>query len=69
MNTMEIEYQMKALKVEQVAEILACHPKTVRKLCNEGKLPFVALGPHCKRIPYEVVRDLLYCGKSGVGKS
>ena len=68
MNMMKVEYQMKAFKIEQVAEILACHPKTVRKMCNEGKLPFVALGPHCKRIPYEAVRDLL-CGKSGVEKS
>lgn len=48
-----------AYTVEEVAIILGCHPKTVRKLCKEGRLAYVKLGPRCIRIPREALEAFL----------
>lgn len=45
----------KAYTIEQVAVILQCHPKTVSKLCAEGRLHSVMLGPRHRRITQEAL--------------
>ena len=49
----------KAYTVEQVSVILQCHPKTVRKLCAEGRLRSVPLGPRHRRITREALNEFL----------
>ena len=52
----------KAYTIEQVAVILQCHPKTVRKLCAEGRLRSVAIGPRHRRITTAAIQDFLQTG-------
>lgn len=40
-----------AYTVQEAAIILSCCQKTVRKLCKEGKIRSVELGPRARRIP------------------
>lgn len=51
--------EKRAYTVEEVATILSCCTKTVRKLCKEGKLRSVDLGPRAKRIPREALDDYM----------
>ncbi len=48
-----------AYKVEEVAKLLGCHPKTVRKLCKEGRIQSVKLGPRCARITRQAIEAFL----------
>lgn len=48
-----------AYTVEQVAVILQCHPKTVRKLCTEDRLRSVMIGDRHRRIPRDALNEFL----------
>lgn len=48
-----------AYTVEEVATIIGCHPKTVRKLCAQGKIQSFALGPRIRRIPRSSLEDFM----------
>lgn len=48
-----------AYTIEEVAKILSCCPKTVRKLCKEEKIRSVDLGPRAKRIPKAALEDYI----------
>jgi len=48
-----------AYTVEEVATIIGCHPKTVRKLCAQGKIQSFALGPRIRRIPRSSLEDFI----------
>ena len=48
-----------AYTIEDVAVILSCCPKTVRKLCREGKLRSIELGPRTRRIPKSALEEYI----------
>ena len=48
-----------AYTVEEVATIIGCHPKTVRKLCVQGKIQSFSLGPRVRRIPRSSLEDFM----------
>jgi excisionase family DNA binding protein len=50
---------IKMLTLEQVAEQLQIEPRTVRKLCAQGELEFVKIGPKTFRIKPEWVEALI----------
>ena len=49
------------LKVAKVAEILNLHPRQVRRMIDDGRLPVVRLG-HAIRIRPDVVEALIASG-------
>ena len=60
MSDIRIETAEKlAFTIDEAAVILSCCPKTVRKLCKEGKIRSVALGPRARRIPRSVVQEYI----------
>ena len=46
-----------AYTVQEVAVILSCCTKTVRKLCKEEKIRSVKLGPRARRIPKAALEE------------
>ena len=56
MNTIQ---DKQAYTVQEVAIILSCCPKTVRKLCKEGKIRSVELGSRDRRIPKAALDDYI----------
>ena len=51
-------------RVEEVAELLRCHHKTVRKLLSDGQLRRVDIGGHAIRVTEGSVREFIATGGS-----
>ena len=43
------------LSVREAAEVLSCHPVTIRRLIAAGQLPAVRLGPRLLRVPAKAI--------------
>lgn len=47
------------ITIAQAADILGCHPQTVRRLISVGKLPAFRLGPRAVRLQRDDVLAIL----------
>lgn len=55
----ETKLEKQAYTVQETAEILSCCQKTVRKLCKEGKIRSITLGPRARRIPRAALEEYI----------
>lgn len=46
----------KLLNVKELAEVLGCKPGTIRKKCQEGKLPFIRIDGRPRFKPSDIER-------------
>lgn len=51
--------EKQAYTVDEVAAMLSCCSKTVRKLCKEGKIRSIELGPRVRRIPKAAIEEYI----------
>ena len=52
------------LTTAQAAERLCCHPKTVRTLCQQGRIRAIKLGSEW-RIPIQALEEFIGCKEEG----